>query len=165
ATADLAPRLNRLVAEYDRGYPRALSAEAALRNLYVFGLITDIARKLKEYKDENNLMLLADAPKFLNGVIRDSDTPFIYEKVGSFYRNYLIDEFQDTSGLQWQNFHPLIINSLDQGYPSLVVGDVKQAIYRWRGGDLSLLQEKIAEVVGRERVELRELDNNFRSAS
>src|SRR5690606_5315170 len=69
ATADLAPRLNRLVAEYDRGYPRALSAEAALRNLYVFGLITDIARKLKEYKDENNLMLLADAPKFLNGVI------------------------------------------------------------------------------------------------
>ncbi|HEX8039744.1 MAG TPA: UvrD-helicase domain-containing protein, partial [Chryseosolibacter sp.] len=132
----LVPRLSAIVETYDRRYPQALSADVVLKNMYVFGLITDISRKLKEYKDENNIMLLADAPKFLNGVIRDSDTPFIYEKVGSFYRNYLIDEFQDTSGLQWQNFQPLIVNSLDQGYASLVVGDVKQAIYRWRGGDL-----------------------------
>ncbi|MBK8291962.1 MAG: UvrD-helicase domain-containing protein [Flammeovirgaceae bacterium] len=77
-----------------------------MNNFYSFGLIIDISRKLKEYKDENGIMLLADAPRFLNGVIRDSDTPFIYEKVGSFYRNYLIDEFQDTSGLQWKIFFP-----------------------------------------------------------
>ena len=82
----------------------ALSADVVLQNLYVFGLVADISSKLKEYKDENNLMLLADAPKFLNGVIQDSDTPFIYEKVGSFYKNYLIDEFQDTSAMQWKNF-------------------------------------------------------------
>ena len=164
AAADMAPRLKRILDYHDQHFRLAFSAEVALKNMYVFGLITDISRKLKEYKDENNLMLLADAPKFLNGVIRDSDTPFIYEKVGSFYRNYLIDEFQDTSGLQWQNFQPLIVNSLDQGYPSLVVGDVKQAIYRWRGGDLSLLQEKISSLIGRERVDIRELDNNFRSA-
>lgn len=164
AQAELAPRLVAILEEYDSGLRTALSAEVALRNMYVFGLIADIARKLKEYKDENNVMLLADAPKLLNGIIRDSDTPFIYEKVGSFYRNYLIDEFQDTSGLQWQNFFPLIANSLDQGYSSLVVGDVKQAIYRWRGGDLSLLQEKITDVIGPERVELSELTNNYRSA-
>lgn len=144
---------------------RALSAEVALNNFYAFGLIADISRKLKEYKEENNMMLLADAPKFLNGVIRDSDTPFIYEKVGSFFRNYLIDEFQDTSGLQWRNFLPLVMNSLDQGYRSLVVGDVKQAIYRWRGGDLTLLQQHVERGIGHDRVDARELDTNYRSAS
>ena len=161
----LLPLMNEIIAYWHGHYKAALSAEIVLANFYSFGLIADISRKLKEYKDENNLMLLADAPKFLNGVIRDSDTPFIYEKVGSFFRNYLIDEFQDTSGLQWKNFQPLIINSLDQGYTSLVVGDVKQAIYRWRGGDLSLLQEKIIGHVGASRVHVEELDNNFRSAA
>jgi ATP-dependent helicase/nuclease subunit A len=164
ASEKFAPLLSEILETYDSLYPKALSAELALKNLYVFGLITDISRKLKEYKDENNVMLLADAPKFLNGVIQDSDTPFIYEKVGSFYRNYLIDEFQDTSGMQWKNFQPLIINSMDQGYPSLVVGDVKQAIYRWRGGDLSLLQNEIVNVIGEERINVSELDRNFRSA-
>jgi ATP-dependent helicase/nuclease subunit A len=165
STEKFAPLLADILQSYDSMYAKALSAELALKNLYVFGLITDISRKLKEYKDENNVMLLADAPKFLNGVIQDSDTPFIYEKVGSFYRNYLIDEFQDTSGMQWKNFQPLIINSLDQGYPSLVVGDVKQAIYRWRGGDLNLLQQGIVPVIGEERVNAQELDRNFRSAT
>ena len=164
AESTMVPALNRIIDCYDEKFRSAFSAEIALRNMYVFGLITDLSRKLKEYKDENNLMLLADAPKFLNGVIRDSDTPFIYEKVGSFYRNYLIDEFQDTSGLQWKNFQPLIVNSMDQGYSSLVVGDVKQAIYRWRGGDLGLLQEKIISLLGEDRVEIHELDQNFRSA-
>jgi superfamily I DNA/RNA helicase len=127
-------------------------------------LIKDIARKLKEYKEENNIMLLADAPKFLHGLIQESDTPFIYEKVGSFYRNYLIDEFQDTSGFQWRNFLPLLTNSLDQGYSSLVVGDVKQAIYRWRGGDLKLLQERVERDIGTHRVGTEELSKNYRSS-
>ena len=165
ADAMLVPALNLILDASDKHFAMALSAEVALKNMYVFGLIADISRKLKEYKDENNVMLLADAPKFLNGVIQDSDTPFIYEKVGSFYRNYLIDEFQDTSGMQWKNFQPLILNSLDQGYPGLVVGDVKQAIYRWRGGDLNLLQQQIINHIGSGRVEVRELDKNFRSVS
>lgn len=158
------PIIQQLITFYDTHFMAALSCEVVLRNMYVFGLITDITRKLKEYKDDNNLMLLADAPKFLNGVIQDSDTPFIYEKVGSFYRNYLIDEFQDTSGLQWKNFLPLLTNSLDQGYHSVVVGDVKQAIYRWRGGDLKLLQREVESHIGNERVEVRELTTNFRSS-
>jgi ATP-dependent helicase/nuclease subunit A len=165
AENELVPRLARIVDRMEAGLTEALTAEVALENLYVFGLVSDISRKLKEYKDENNLMLLADAPKFLNGVIQDSDTPFIYEKVGSFYRNYLIDEFQDTSGLQWSNFLPLLSNSLDQGYSSLVVGDVKQAIYRWRGGDLNLLQNEVEKNVGKERVEVKNLDSNYRSAA
>jgi ATP-dependent helicase/nuclease subunit A len=164
ASDRLVPLLTLIVDHYDKYHEKAFSAEVALKNLYVFGLISDISRKLKEYKEDKNVMLLADAPKFLNGVIQESDTPFIYEKVGSFYRNYLIDEFQDTSGMQWKNFQPLIVNSLDQGHTSLVVGDVKQAIYRWRGGDLGLLQEEIQNQVGVSRTDIRELDSNFRSS-
>ena len=161
----LIPLMNEILDYRTKSYKPALSAEVALSNFYSFGLITDISRKLKEYKDENGIMLLADAPRFLNGVIQDSDTPFIYEKVGSFYRNYLIDEFQDTSSLQWKNFLPLLANGLDQGYLSMVVGDVKQAVYRWRGGDLNLLQQKVVEEVGEYRVTSKELNHNYRSAS
>jgi ATP-dependent helicase/nuclease subunit A len=164
AREELVPRLVKIIEQYDADITAALSAEAALQNLYVFGLVADISRKLKEYKNENNLMLLADAPKFLNGVIGDSDAPFIYEKVGSFYRNYLIDEFQDTSGLQWSNFLPLLANGMAQGFPSLVVGDVKQAIYRWRGGDLNLLQEKVERNIGNDNLDVKNLSSNFRSA-
>lgn len=160
----LIPIKRELTELYERHYRTALSADVVLQNLYVFGLVADISRKLKEYKEENNVMLLADAPKFLNGVIQDSDTPFIYEKVGSFYRNYLIDEFQDTSAMQWKNFLPLLVNSMDQGYPSLVVGDVKQAIYRWRGGDLKLLQEHVEDHIGTDRTEVQVLDSNYRSS-
>ncbi|HEX5171826.1 MAG TPA: UvrD-helicase domain-containing protein [Cyclobacteriaceae bacterium] len=165
AVKELLPRMTEILEHREKYYTRALSAEIALNNFYAFGLVADISRKLKEYKDENNMMLLADAPKFLNGVIQDSDTPFIYEKVGSFYRNYLIDEFQDTSGFQWKNFLPLLTNSLDQGYPSMVVGDVKQAIYRWRGGDLDLLQQQVEKQVGQDRVTVHELLSNYRSGS
>ncbi len=161
----LIPLMNEILTYRDLNYKVALSAEIALSNFYSFGLITDISRKLKDYKDENGILLLADAPRFLNGVIQDSDTPFIYEKVGSFYRNYLIDEFQDTSGMQWKNFLPLLTNGLDQGYPSMVVGDVKQAIYRWRGGDLTLLQQRVGNEVGDHRVSSKELNHNYRSAS
>ncbi|MBS1950290.1 MAG: ATP-dependent helicase [Cytophagales bacterium] len=141
----------------------ALSAEVVLNNFYQLGLISDLSRKLNEYKRDNNIMLLADAAQFLNKIIDQSDTPFIYEKMGSFYRNYLIDEFQDTSGLQWKNLKPLITNSLDSGYSCLIVGDVKQAIYRWRGGDQNLLQQRVVQETGHERSSTKVLDKNFRS--
>lgn len=159
------PLLVEINAYWHANYKKALSAEVALDKFYSFGIIADISRKLREYKERNNTMLLADAPKFLNGVIADSDTPFIYEKVGSFYRNFLIDEFQDTSGFQWKNFLPLLTNSLDQGNRSIVVGDVKQAVYRWRGGDLKLLQQQVEQQIGKDRVNTIELDTNFRSAA
>ena len=164
AEREFVPRLLGLFDLYDNGFSAALTSELLLQNLYVFGLIADISRKLSEYKDENNMMLLADAPKFLHGVIQDSDTPYVYEKVGSFYRNYLIDEFQDTSNMQWKNFLPLVSNGLDQGYASMVVGDVKQAIYRWRGGDLKLLQETVEQHVGGSRTSSQSLITNYRSA-
>lgn len=160
----LIPLLNEILEFRERNFKTSLSAEVVLSNFYSFGLIADLSRKLKEYKDENSIMLLSDAPHFLNGVIRDSDTPFIYEKVGSFYKNFLIDEFQDTSRMQWENFFPLLTNALDQGDRSLIVGDVKQAVYRWRGGDLSLLQQEVEALIGKERVESKYLNSNYRSA-
>lgn len=161
----LIPMLNEILEYRRKNYQRCLSAEVVLANFYTFGLVADISRKLREYKDENSMMLLDDAPKFLNRVMGDTDTPFIYEKVGSFYRNYLIDEFQDTSGLQWKNFLPLVTNSISQGYPNLVVGDVKQAIYRWRGGDLTLLQQEVVRHIGEQSVTIRQLNSNYRSTS
>ena len=164
AEQQLIPLLKEMIQYHDSHIIRYNSADLVEKNFYYYGLITDISRKLKDYKAEHNVMLLADASHFLNGVINDSDTPFIYEKVGSFYRHYLIDEFQDTSGLQWKNFQPLLREALDQNNRSLVVGDVKQSIYRWRGGDLGLLQECIEEEVGSERTETHVLGDNWRSA-
>jgi len=156
-------KLAAIVDYLQTNFVRYESARQALKNLYVFGLVSDISRTLKEYLTENNLMLLSDAPHFLQGVMRDQDTSFVYEKVGSFYRHFLIDEFQDTSGFQWKNLLPLIKNGLAQNYKSLIVGDIKQSIYRWRGGDLNILQEKVKGDVDETLVQTFSLDTNYRS--
>lgn len=156
--------LNEMVAYDRKNLASYKSAQVVLANYYAYGLINDVSRKLREYKEENNVMLLADASQFLNGIINDSDTPFIYEKVGSYYRNYLIDEFQDTSGFQWKNFVPLLKEASDQGNSNLIVGDVKQSIYRWRGGDLELLQNEVVQEFGDQRVSVVPLNTNYRSA-
>lgn len=164
AETELIPILREMV-DYDKEhYIAVTTVERILENYYAFGLITDVTRKLREYLDENNVMLLSNASQFLNGIINDSDTPFIYEKVGSYFQNYLIDEFQDTSGFQWKNFIPLLKEAGDQGNLSLIVGDVKQSIYRWRGGDLELLQNEITNVFGNDRVTTTPLVTNYRSA-
>ncbi|MEQ8359524.1 MAG: UvrD-helicase domain-containing protein [Cytophagales bacterium] len=164
ASNSLLPILRDMVAYDEEHGPKYNSVMQVLKNFYAFGLIADITRKLRSYKQENNIMLLADAPKFLNGVISDSDTPFIYEKVGSYFQHYLIDEFQDTSGFQWKNFYPLLKDALDQNQASMVVGDVKQSIYRWRGGDQQLLQSEVSDAMGEGFTQVRELNTNYRSA-
>ena len=109
------------------------------------------------------MVLIADLPDFLNKIINDSDTPYIYEKVGERYAHYLIDEFQDTSGFQWDNFKPLVKNGTDQGYFSMVVGDIKQSIYRWRGGNWRLLKDQVKQDIGIEASQDHQLDANWRS--
>jgi ATP-dependent helicase/nuclease subunit A len=159
------PRLQALVDYIERESVAYFSAEQVLRNLYAFGLLSDISKTLREYLRENNVMLLSDAPQFLQGVMQGQDTSFVYEKVGSFFRHFLVDEFQDTSGLQWSNVLPLVRNGVAQGYRSLLVGDIKQSIYRWRGGDLSILQEKAREDIGVLMTDTHQLDTNYRSAT
>lgn len=134
------------------------------RYLYTFGILTDLTQKIKEYREEHETILISDLPVFLKSIIGDSDTPFIYEKVGTRYRHFLIDEFQDTSGFQWDSFQPLVKNSLDSGNFNMVVGDVKQSIYRWRGGNSDLLLSQVGEDVGEHFVNEQQLNSNYRSS-
>ncbi len=157
------PQLAELVAFIEQNLELYHSVSSVIRNLYSFGLISDILRTQRKYLSDENLMLLSDASQFLNKLMNEQDTSFIYEKVGSFYRHFLLDEFQDTSGLQWKNLLPLIQNGLAQNYSSLIVGDVKQSIYRWRGGDLSILQSQLQHDIHPSLTATHELDTNYRS--
>jgi len=128
---------------YDTRMRDYLTAQAIAANFYTLGILGDIAREIRRLSDEKNRMLIADTAELLTRIIDGSDVPFIYEKTGTRIRHYLIDEFQDTSALQWRNFRPLVADSLGAGYDDLIVGDVKQSIYRFRNSDWTLLDERI----------------------
>ncbi len=140
------------------------SAKAVLANLFSFGLLTDIARKIKEVSIEKNMVLLNDSGQLLSRIISGNDTPFVYEKMGAVYRHFMLDEFQDTSRLQWHNFRPLVGNALAEGHKSLVVGDVKQSIYRWRNGDWNLLANQVESDFKNLGTDTVPLDVNWRSS-
>jgi len=114
----------------------------SLDNLWALSYISDYVER---FRQENNLVLLSDTNSLLRSIISEDDTPFIYERVGLELRHFLIDEFQDTSRMQWDNLKPLVANSLSSLHDNLIIGDVKQSIYRWRGGDPTLLGSRVAE--------------------
>lgn len=153
-----------MVAYFDAEFIKFTTASEVQKNIYVFGILSQVIKKLKVYRQEHDIMLISDIPMFLNGIIDENETPFIYEKTGSWYQHYLIDEFQDTSGYQWQNFKPLIENGLALGNKSLLVGDGKQSIYRWRGGDWNLILNKVGEDLQLFSPKEKHLDTNWRSA-
>ena len=103
-------------------------------NMYTLGLIDRINEYAAEIRSEENMVLLSDFHRMINAIIRGNDAPFIFERIGARYKHILVDEFQDTSKMQWMNLVPLIHNCLSEGHESLVVGDAKQSIYRWRSG-------------------------------
>ena len=139
------------------------TAEAIRKNISVLLIARDINEAVDRYLDENGLMLLSDTCHALNSIIDDCDTPFIYEKTGNWLDHYLLDEFQDFSVVQWQNFRPLLRQSLDSGFGNLVVGDVKQSIYRWRGSDWNTLDNGLEKDLADEPLTFPELDTNRRS--
>ena len=158
---ELEPCLQEAVNFYDTHHRAYHTALEVRHFIYAFGIVTQLLARLSDYRTSHNVMLVSDASLFLRNVIAENETPFVYEKIGAFYKHFLIDEFQDISGFQWYNLKPLLENSLHEGYPSLVVGDVKQSIYRWRGGDWRLLLTQLEKDVGRTtRVAL---DQNWRS--
>lgn len=118
--------------------------DAVLKSLPTLSALSYIKEYIERFRQDNNLLLIADTNALLKDIIDGSEVPFIYEKVGIELHNFLIDEFQDTSKMQWDNLAPLLSNSMDSnsGY-SLIIGDVKQSIYRWRGGESSLLDYKV----------------------
>lgn len=139
------------------------TALSILRNFYTLGILNDIKTRLHELQQENNTLFLSDTTELLNDIISDSDSPFIYEKTGTRLNNYMIDEFQDTSRMQWQNFLPLMRESLASNNFNLIVGDVKQSIYRFRNSDWRLLEEQVSEDFGTHNVQQHVLDTNWRS--
>lgn len=161
--AGLADCYDQIIETIEAGTIEYQSAKEALRYFYTFGILSEINKKIQDYRDKNDVMLIADLPDFLHQIINDSETPYIYEKVGSLFQNYLIDEFQDTSSFQWENFKPLVKNASDEGNFGMVVGDVKQSIYRWRGGDWQLLQNQLKHDIGDYHVNEESLTTNWRS--
>lgn len=137
--------LQDIINTYEAQYVAYHTAEAVHQLIYAFGIITHLLASLRKYKTENNVLLISDTANLLRQIIADNDTPFVYEKIGNFYNHFLIDEFQDISAFQWQNLKPLVQNGLAMGHMSLVVGDVKQSIYRWRGGQWQLLATQLEQ--------------------
>ncbi len=116
-------------------------------NLFKLGLLGRILTAVDDYCRENNFILLSETNNILKGIINDDETPFIYEKLGFYLNHYLIDEFQDTSAMQWDNLKPLLMESLSRGCDNLVIGDEKQSIYRFRNADPELLGHIVADDV------------------
>lgn len=155
-------KANKLYTEKNIVYATALSI---LKLSHVASVVDLLDNELKKYRDENEVLLMSDINHVIAQFISQSDTPFIYEKTGNLYQHFLIDEFQDTSDFQWNNFLPLIENAMSMGFKSLVVGDVKQSIYRWRGGNMKLLFKKIYDDTQNfsATVETKNLNTNYRS--
>ena len=165
AERTLMPLLQEIFSFLDTAFPVYLGAVEVLKRIFLLGIVEDLKKKLSKYRTENNLLLISDTPKILSGVISQEETPFVYEKSGTQYHHFLIDEFQDTSDLQWKNIFPLITNSLGAGNFAMVVGDVKQSIYRWRSGNMNLLDTEIEKHLSgfRSIIFKENLDTNFRS--
>lgn len=141
------------------------SARAIHANIYSLGILSDVLGNIRKMNAEENRFLLADTGEFIHRITAGDQAPFIYEKTGSRLENFMIDEFQDTSVIQWENFLPLIENSMSEGHDNLVVGDVKQSIYRWRNSNWRILGCDLKRKADRKRYLLRTLDTNWRSLS
>ncbi len=129
--------------------------------LYGLGVAGELDRTFRELMKEKNVLCIDDSNTILRDIIDGSDAPFVYEKLGVRYENFLLDEFQDTANVQWNNFSPLLHESNSKGGDNLIVGDVKQSIYRWRGSDWKLLNETVPGEFDEYQEEV--LDTNFRS--
>lgn len=116
-------------------------------NMFIVGLLRGVLTRVEKFRNDNNTLLLSDTNSLLRKIIGDDDAPFVYERVGVDLRHFLIDEFQDTSKMQWEILRPLVNNSQSWDYDNLIIGDEKQCIYRFRSSDPTLLQKRVGEEV------------------
>ena len=166
-------------AQLDALRPQYIAYQAVQGNLYYLRLLKEMSDLLATWRKENTAQLISDAQILLNklGLDQNQDPTFIWEKIGNRYNYFLFDEFQDTSRIQWKNYSPLLLNALsDTGgkqHEHLIVGDVKQSIYRWRNGDWRILLQQVEDQVGtrfhlspeerKQFIHVDTLDTNFRS--
>ena len=139
------------------------SSNLTLRHLNQLRLLSSIEKKVRELNETENRFLLSDTQQLLHSLIDGSDSPFIFEKIGTQLQHVMIDEFQDTSTIQWQNFKVLLAETMShEDGSNLIVGDVKQSIYRWRSGDWRLLNG-IENQFNSMLMEIKSLSTNYRS--
>ena len=165
------PLLKTLFETYNNGVVIYETYRAIAKNSAYLRLMQGMADLLKNYRSENKTLLISDAQQLLRGITgSDEDNPsFIWEKTGNKFKHFLFDEFQDTSSFQWMNFLPLVKNAIAEGSlgtqaSHLVVGDVKQSIYRWRNGDWRILHNNLKHDLLADNVKEEELSFNRRSS-
>ena len=108
------------------------NCELTRENLDELSLLGAISREITRYTTEHETFLLARTPELFNRMVKGNDASFVFEKYGTTFKHIMIDEFQDTSRMQWSNFKTLLLENMAQGDESMLVGDIKQSIYRWR---------------------------------
>ncbi|WP_338768639.1 UvrD-helicase domain-containing protein [Bernardetia sp. ABR2-2B] len=143
AIRELSPRIKEMVLkiealknEYQEKY-----AYSRMMRRFIFQMmfLEEIGNQIEYLKEKKNHVYLSEFNEKINAIVENEPVPYIFERIGEKFKHILIDEFQDTSKMQWHNLIPLVSNSLANGMRSMVVGDAKQAIYRWRSGDADLL--------------------------
>lgn len=132
----LRDKVRNLIDYLNENNKKYIIANAILGNIYSLSLLNEIEKIINQISHYDNVIHISEFSKSINNIVNNEPIPFIYERVGERYKNFLIDEFQDTSLLQWQNLLPLIENSLSENNFNMIVGDGKQAIYRFRGGEV-----------------------------
>lgn len=165
AEEELTPMLCRAEELRKACWRQYTSVDLTLRHMNQLRLLNSIEHKVREMNTEANRFLLSDTHTLLHSLISGSDTPFIFEKIGTQLDSIMIDEFQDTSTVQWENFKVLIEECLSRGDgKTLVVGDVKQSIYRWRSGDWRILNNIEDEFKTKVfPLDIKTLSTNYRS--
>ena len=112
-----------------------------VNKLFQIAVLEAMAQEASAYQEEQNTRTFSDLNRLISELVRNNPAPYIFERIGTRYHHFLIDEFQDTSVMQWQNLLPLFEDALARGHFNLIVGDGKQAIYRWRNGDVRQFQQ------------------------
>ncbi|MBQ0005939.1 MAG: UvrD-helicase domain-containing protein [Alistipes sp.] len=140
-----------------------ITAGLVLKNYSILGVFSDLRAEIGKWCRDNNSVILSETNDFLHKIIDRDETPFIYEKAATRIDHYMLDEFQDTSAMQWDNFRPLVKDSVDNGNDNLIVGDVKQSIYRWRNSDWKLLSSQVPSEFRLENLKMSPLSENWRS--
>ena len=157
--SDLSNRLDQLLTTIDNANFTINSCDLSLQHFNELRLLDAISASVQELNTENDTFLLAYTPILFAEMVGQSEASFVFERAGTQFNHVMIDEFQDTSELQWTNLRNLIVENIAQGNSCMLVGDVKQGIYRWRGGDWSGLANIKDDAI----TDIQTLDSNFRS--
>lgn len=167
------PELLQTLAKVYENHEKRDFYQAFLKNITPLSLLNTVSRELAKIQKEQNILSIAEFNKLINDEIQNQPAPFIYERLGERYQHFFIDEFQDTSEMQWQNLIPLIDNATSaqnmsgEGGSLMIVGDPKQSIYRWRGGKAEqfIALGKTHNPFNNPDKQLFSLDKNYRSHS